>query len=152
MQQPCTTVWITLLTKTRLMDLDEVLNKSQYKSKRPEDHKYKQRGFSKLIRQVGITISDNSNNTVYCKTTKISVNEIKIYPTDCATAVEGCHTSTCGQRGCPSLGGCYNLLHRLNSCMNSAGCPSHVSASRCTLDEARLPKIVLKNKTSLYVI
>lgn len=27
MQQPCTTVWMTLLIKTRLMDLDEELNK-----------------------------------------------------------------------------------------------------------------------------
>lgn len=62
MQQPCTSVWMTLLTKTRLMDLDEELNKEQYKSKRSKDHKHKQKwGFS---RQDGITISDNSNNNV----------------------------------------------------------------------------------------
>lgn len=46
MQQPCTTVWITLLTNTRLMDLDEALKKSQYKFKRSKDHKYKQRELS----------------------------------------------------------------------------------------------------------
>lgn len=58
--------------------------------------------------------------------------------TNCATAVAWCHTSTCGQRGCLLLGGCYNLLHKLNSCMNSAEPPSHVWAAHCTWDEAHL--------------
>lgn len=34
MQQPCTSVWMTLHTKTRLMDLHEELNKRQYSCKR----------------------------------------------------------------------------------------------------------------------
>lgn len=52
--------------------------------------------------------------------------------------MERCHTSTCGQRGCPLQGGCCNLLHRLNSSTNSAEPPAHVSAAHCTSDEARL--------------
>lgn len=39
MQQPCTSVWMTLLTKTRLTDLDGEMNKRQYNSKRSGDHK-----------------------------------------------------------------------------------------------------------------
>lgn len=52
--------------------------------------------------------------------------------------MERCHTSICGQRGCPLQGGCCNLLHRLNSSTNSAEPPAHVSAAHCTSDEARL--------------
>lgn len=39
MQQPCTSVWMTLLTKTLLTDLDGEMNKRQYNSKRSADHK-----------------------------------------------------------------------------------------------------------------
>lgn len=34
MQQPSTAVWMTLLTRTRLMELEDELKKPQYKSKR----------------------------------------------------------------------------------------------------------------------
>lgn len=60
------------------------------------------------------------------------------YPTDRATAVKWFHTSICGQRRCPLIGCCCNLVHRLKSCTNSAGPRSHVSATHCRLDEARL--------------
>lgn len=39
MQQPCTSVWMTLLAKTPLTDLDGEMNKRQYNSKRSGDHK-----------------------------------------------------------------------------------------------------------------
>lgn len=51
MQQPCTSVRITRLTRTRLMDLDEALKNSQYKFKRSEGHKLKRKRFSKPIGQ-----------------------------------------------------------------------------------------------------
>lgn len=40
-QQPFTTALMTLLSSTRLMDLEEELNKPQYNSKRPLDLKKK---------------------------------------------------------------------------------------------------------------
>lgn len=38
-QQPRTSVWMTLLTNTQLTDLDGEMNRRQYNSKRPGDHK-----------------------------------------------------------------------------------------------------------------
>lgn len=38
MQQPCTSVRTTLLTRTRLIDLEEELNRRQYTSRRSVAH------------------------------------------------------------------------------------------------------------------
>lgn len=128
MQQPCTSVWMTLLTKTRLTDLDGEMNKLQYNSKRSMDHKNKK------------AKSDDPYQDIWVPEywQLLFLWNVEQHLTDCATVVELCHTSICVQTGCPSQANCCSVLHTLHSCMNSAWPPSCVSAAHCTLNVAHL--------------
>lgn len=126
-QQPRTSVWMTLLTRTRFTDLDGEMNKRQYNSKRSGITNRKETNQRSRIRILGLLNVDSCF---------FFFNKMCL--TDCATAGGRCHTSTCAQTGCPSPGDCCSLLHRQHSRGNSAGPPSRVSAARCTSTEARL--------------
>lgn len=128
-QQPCTSVRMTLLTRTRFTDLDGDMNKRQYNSKRSGITNRKETNQRSRIRILGLLNVDNCYFFFYI---------YKLCLTDCATAGGPCHTSTCAQTGCPSPEDCCSLLHRQHSCGNSAGPPSRASAARCTSAEAHL--------------